>query len=84
LVTVRAISAPVNLEAVDTLVVILDAQGNPLVGDDDGGRATGAIYDSLIDGFELPADGTYTLVVSHAGANAEGKVILHLAVQDAE
>lgn len=47
---------------VDPLITLLDPDGNPIAGDDDFGGA----LNSLIDNFELPEDGTYTLLVSHA------------------
>lgn len=47
---------------VDPLITLLDPDGNPIAGDDDFGGG----LDSLIDDFELPDDGTYTLLVSHA------------------
>jgi len=47
---------------VDPLMTLLDPDGNPIAGDDDFGGGLNA----LIDGFELPEDGTYTLLVSHA------------------
>ncbi|GAB5491121.1 MAG: hypothetical protein Phog2KO_13360 [Phototrophicaceae bacterium] len=47
---------------VDPLITLLDPDGNPIAGDDD----FGGVLNSLIDDFELPEDGTYTLMVSHA------------------
>lgn len=47
---------------VDPLIALLDPEGNPIAGDDDFGGA----LNSLIDNFELPEDGTYTILVSHA------------------
>lgn len=47
---------------VDPLITLLDPNGNPIAGDDDFGGA----LNSLIDDFELPVDGIYTLWVSHA------------------
>lgn len=55
---------------VDPLLVLLDVDGKPLLGDDDGGGET----DALIANFELPADGAYTAMVSHANAGFEGKI----------
>lgn len=47
---------------VDPLIALLDPDGNPIAGDDDFGGA----LNSLIDDFELPEDGTYTILLSHA------------------
>ncbi|MDE2949878.1 MAG: tetratricopeptide repeat protein [Chloroflexota bacterium] len=55
---------------VDPLLVLLDVDGKPLLGDDDGGGET----DALIANYELPADGAYTVMVSHANAGFEGKI----------
>jgi tetratricopeptide (TPR) repeat protein len=55
---------------VDPLIVLLDPDGTPIAGDDDNGGQ----YDSEISGFELPADGTYTLIVSHANGGYDGPV----------
>ena len=64
-----------NLAAgVDPLLVLLDAEGNPVAGDDDGGGET----DSLISDYELPANGIYTAMVSHANAGYEGVIRVSL------
>ncbi len=55
---------------VDPLLVLLDVDGKPLLGDDDGGGET----DALIANYELPAEGAYTVMVSHANAGFEGKI----------
>jgi len=47
---------------VDPLIALLDPDGEPIAGDDDFGGA----LNSLIDDFELPEDGTYTVLLSHA------------------
>jgi hypothetical protein len=64
----------------DPLVALLDPDGNPIAGDDD----TGGNLDSLIEDFELPISGTYTLLVSHAeGAYAAGfDGIIRVALED--
>ncbi len=59
---------------VDPLLALLDPAGQPLLGDDDGGGE----LDALISDFELPADGEYTAVVSHANGGYEGKVRVSL------
>jgi len=55
---------------VDPLIALLDPNGTPIAGDDDFGGE----LDSLIDNFRLPADGQYTLVVSHANGGYEGMI----------
>jgi tetratricopeptide (TPR) repeat protein len=58
----------ITLVGVDPLIALLDPDGTPIAGDDD----SGGTYDSQISNFELPADGTYTLVVSHANGGYNG------------
>ena len=59
---------------VDPLLVLLDAQGQPVLGNDDGGGKK----DALIANYELPEDGVYTLMVSHANGGYEGKIRVSL------
>lgn len=59
---------------VDALLVLLDGDGNPIAGNDDGGGD----LDSMIADFELPADGTYTAVISHANGGFSGTVTVSL------
>ena len=69
------IAARDNLAAgVDPLLVLLDTDGLPLTGDDDGGGE----LDALISDHELPADGVYTLALSHANGGYEGKIRVSL------
>lgn len=60
----------------DPMIVLLDPNGNPIAGDDD----FGGNLDSLLEDFELPVDGTYTLMVSHAeggyAAGFEGTILV--------
>jgi tetratricopeptide (TPR) repeat protein len=55
---------------VDPLLVLLDEDGEVLAADDDSGGATNA----AILGFELPSDGTYTVLVSHSLGGFDGQV----------
>ncbi len=59
---------------VDPLLVLLDGDGNPIAGNDDGGGE----LDSMIGDFELPTDGTYTAVISHANGGFSGTVTVSL------
>ncbi len=59
---------------VDPLLVLLDADGVPIAGDDDSGGA----LDALITHIELPAAGVYTALVSHANGGYEGEVRVSL------
>ena len=51
-----------DFTAVDPLIALVAPDGEAIAGDDD----FGGNLDSMIDNFELPQDGTYTLYVSHA------------------
>lgn len=62
----------------DPLIVLLDSAGSPVIADDDGGGN----YDAAIQDFIVPADGTYTLVVSHAGGRPDGPVRVLLQLGD--
>jgi tetratricopeptide (TPR) repeat protein len=65
---------------VDPLIMVFGPDNQPLVGDDDLGKND---YDASIDGFTLPQDGKYMLVVSHAEGGANGTINVNLALQDA-
>lgn len=54
----------------DPLVVLVNAQRQALIGDDDGGGDLNA----AISRFTIPADGEYTLIVGHALGGAEGRI----------
>jgi len=69
-ITATARTAFPEDEFVDPLIVILDPDGNAIAGDDD----FGGNLDSQIADFELPEDGTYILVVSHANGGYDGTV----------
>src|SRR6185312_16013324 len=59
-----------NLVGVDPLIVLIDPDGTPIGGDDDSGGE----LDAQLANFELPADGTYTFIVSHANGGYDGIV----------
>lgn len=59
---------------VDPLLVLLDVNNMPILGDDDGGGER----DSLIADFELPATGVYSALVSHANGGYGGKIRVSL------
>jgi tetratricopeptide (TPR) repeat protein len=72
IITVRAEDA--DESGVDPLLILLGPNEDFLSGDDDGGGN----LDALIEDFEIPEDGTYTLVVGHAGGGSEGAVDVYL------
>jgi len=61
-------------EGVDPLLVLLDVDGNPIAGNDDGGGE----FDSLLNDYTLPETGTYTAVISHANGGFTGLVNVSL------
>lgn len=65
-------------EQIDSLLILTDNQLNPITADDDsGGNANASISD-----YVLPQDGSYAVILSHAGGNANGNVRLLLTVDD--
>jgi len=69
-----------NSVGVDSLVVLLDPDGNPIMANDDGGQG----LNSFIIDFTLPTDGTYTLLVGHARGGWNGDVELTIQVVPSE
>lgn len=65
---------------VDPLIVLFGPESQPLIGDDDISQHN---YNASIDGFELPADGRYTLVISHAEGGSNGTVSVDLDLHPA-
>ena len=67
----------------DPLVVMLDAYQNPVAGSDDTLRSNGTLInmDSHIDNYMVMRDGTYTLLLSHAGGGAYGMIDVTLSVR---
>jgi hypothetical protein len=63
-------------ELVDPLIVVVDAEGNPIAGSDDILRQDGSVIsmNSRIDNQLITQDGTYTLRVSHAGGGEYGEI----------
>lgn len=65
---------------VDSLVVLLDPNGVPIMADDDGGRGLNSFF---VD-FTLPEDGVYTLIVGHARGGWTGEIELTIQIVPAE
>lgn len=64
---------------VDPLIVLVGPGNRALIGDDDISRNE---YDASIDGFRLPADGQYVLIVSHAEGGANGNINIDVELND--
>lgn len=60
-----------NAEA-DPLLVLVDSAGKALISDDD----SGVNLDAVIANYALPADDTYTIVLSHSGGETDGDISL--------
>jgi tetratricopeptide (TPR) repeat protein len=58
--------------SIDTLIIVLAPDGTPLTANDDNIAEVDAT--AVIRDFEVPEDGTYTLIVTHAGGWREGEV----------
>ncbi len=69
-----AVSA--NSQGVDSLIILIDPNGNPIMANDDGGQGLNAF---ILD-FTLPEDGTYTLVVGHARGGWDGDIELTIQI----
>lgn len=65
---------------VDPLIMILGPDNQPLIGDDDVSRND---YNASIEDFQLPEDGQYTLIISHAEGGANGTINVGIDLQDA-
>lgn len=72
LLTAEAIA---ETATVDPVLIVLDEDGNAITSDDDTGLGIGEL-DALISGYELPEDGTYTLILGYAGGGDNGEVQL--------
>lgn len=68
----------VNPGEVDPLVLIVGPDDAPLAFNDD---VSDENLDALVSEYALPAEGTYTLVVSHANFGSEGDIEISLQVQ---
>jgi len=75
-VTVQA--SQTNAEGPDPLLVIVDANNKPLVANDDSNGNVNA----EIEGYEIPADGQYTLIVGHAMGGSAGDIAVSLNFND--
>jgi len=62
----------------DSLLILADNQLNPLTADDDSG---GNMNASITD-YVLPEDGSYSVILSHAGGNVNGNIRLLLTTSN--
>jgi len=60
--------------SVDPIFVLIGPDGDAITADDDGGIGDEETLNAAVREFELPENGTYLLVVSHAGGGSYGEV----------
>ncbi len=72
------VTASSQRNTTDPLVLLLDANQTPLTGSDD---AVLGDYSAQIDGFTIPADGTYTLILTHSTGGFRAPIDLSLSFQ---
>ncbi len=77
LTSVRA--EPLTGNTIDPLLVLLDKDGIPLAANDD---ANGSSLSAAIRQFELPADGVYTVMLTHALGGDTGRVSITLILEE--
>ncbi len=63
-------------QQIDSLLILADNKLNPLTADDDSGGNMNA----AITNYVLPQDGSYAVILSHAGGNTNGNVRLLLTI----
>jgi tetratricopeptide (TPR) repeat protein len=67
-----------EVDGVDPLLIVLSEAGLPLIADDD----SGGNMDALILGYQIPTDGEYMLLVSHAAAGVQGDITITVDLGD--
>ena len=73
-IDISARSHLVNSVALDPVIVVLDPDGVAIVGDDDSGK----LFDAELS-FRAEQSGEYMLLVSHAGGNSKGEMIVQIS-----
>jgi tetratricopeptide (TPR) repeat protein len=73
------VAAAENPYLLDPMLVILNPAGRPITGNDD--RFMNKDFNAELVSFYIPADGTYTIAVSHAGGGSEGNLTVTYSVQ---
>lgn len=73
------VSALSSDHAVDTLLLVLDTEGNPVTANDNQSDDN---TDSAITGYVIPEDGLYSLVLTRGGGAGEGKVDVTLDLKN--
>lgn len=77
--SIRILAQDANRSRVDALIAVLDPSGNPVAGDDDTGGGEFALDAEVA--FTAEADGTYTLLISHANGGYTGLIDVRVDVR---
>lgn len=80
---VLSVTAVARQETIDPVLILLDGAGQAITMDDDSGGGLGAV-DAVIADYELPDDGSYTLIIGYAGGGSNGGVRVDVRLNDAQ
>lgn len=71
-----------TVDQVDPIIVLVDANGNPVAGTDDLRQQDGSLIsmDSYINNYDVNAKGEYTLMISHAGGGSYGNIDIRISI----
>jgi tetratricopeptide (TPR) repeat protein len=75
-ITITADEIEGGLANIDPLIVLLDGDEQPLIADND---SAGGVNAQIVD-YVLPADGLYTLAVSHGEQGRGGSILVNLSM----
>ena len=69
---------------VDPIMVLVDANGNPVAGTDDLREQDGSLIsmNAYINNYDVSAKGEYTLMISHAGGGAFGHIDIRVSIDN--
>ena len=73
----EAVTALAVGDGVDAMMILLDPDGEALIGNDD---ASGTLH-SFIESYPIPDDGTYTLLIGHARGGWDGSITLSFLLE---
>ena len=71
-----------TVDQVDPIIVLVDANGNPVAGTDDLRQQDGSLIsmNSYINNYDVDAKGEYTLMISHAGGGSYGNIDIRISI----
>jgi tetratricopeptide (TPR) repeat protein len=67
---------------VDPIMVLVDANGNPVIGTDDMREQDGSLIsmNAYLNNYDIDVKGEYTLLISHAGGGADGDIDIRISI----